>query len=321
METLGAQPIGDAECRFLVWAPFARNVEVQIEAPAQQIVSLREGADGRFCATVRGVHPGSTYFYRLDQTVARPDPASRYQPHGVHGPSQVVSSQFDWQDSRWKGLPLDRLVIYELHVGTFTPEGTFDAVIPRLAALRELGVNTIELMPVAQFPGSRNWGYDGVYPFAVQNSYGGPDGLRRLVNAAHKVGLGVALDVVYNHLGPEGNYLRNFGPYFTDRYKTPWGDALNFDGPFSDHVRQFFISNALYWISDFHVDTLRLDAIHAIVDTSALPFLEELTRDVHSLAANLGRSVHVIAESDLNDSRVVRPRALGGLGCAAQWTD
>lgn len=321
MRTLGAQPIRDTECCFLVWAPFARTVEVQFESHTRVITALQNGPHGYFCGTVQNVSPGSTYFYRLDQTISRPDPASRYQPQGVHGPSEVISSQFDWQDSGWKGLPLDRLVIYEIHVGTFTPEGTFDAVIPRLAALADLGVNTIELMPVAQFPGSRNWGYDGVYPFAVQNSYGGPEGLRRLVNAAHKLGLGVALDVVYNHLGPEGNYLRNFGPYFTDRYKTPWGEALNFDGPFSDHVRRFFISNALYWISDFHLDALRLDAIHAIVDTSALPFLEELTRDVQSLAASLGRSVHVIAESDLNDARVVRPRAVGGFGCGAQWTD
>lgn len=321
MWILGAQPINDAECHFLVWAPFARAVEVQLEPPTGALALLQQSVDGYFSGTVRGVAPGSTYLYRLDQTNCLPDPASRSQPQGVHGPSAVISSQFNWQDSSWKGLPLDRLVVYELHVGTFTPEGTFDAVIPRLGELKELGVNTIELMPVAQFPGSRNWGYDGVYPFAVQHSYGGPEGLRRLVNAAHKLGLCVALDVVYNHLGPEGNYLRNFGPYFTDRYKTPWGEAINFDGPFSDHVRRFFISNALYWVSDFHIDVLRLDAIHAIVDTSAVPFLEELTHEVQSLAARLGRSLHVIAESDLNDSRIVRPRTLGGLGCDAQWAD
>ncbi len=277
--------------------------------------------DGYFCASVPNVLPGSTYFYRLDGTTSRPDPASRFQSQGVHGPSEVIDPPFSWHDSGWKGLALDRLVIYELHVGTFTPEGTFDAIIPRLAELKEFGVNTIELMPVAQFPGTRNWGYDGVYPFAVQNSYGGPDGLRRLVNAAHALGLCVALDVVYNHLGPEGNYLRSFGPYFTDRYKTPWGEALNFDGPSSDHVRRYFISNALHWISDFHIDALRLDAIHAIVDTSAVPFLEELAHDVQSLAVKLSRKVHVIAESDLNDSRVVHPRTVGGFGCDAQWSD
>jgi len=321
MQILGARPVSDTECRFVVWAPFARRLEVQLEAAAHRLAPLREEVDGYFCGTVRDVPPGSRYFYRLDEATCRPDPASRFQPEGVHGPSEVVSWKFDWEDSAWKGLPLDRLVIYELHVGTFTSEGTFDALIPRLKPLKELGVNTIELMPVAQFPGGRNWGYDGVYPFAVQNSYGGPGGLRRLVNAAHGLGLCVALDVVYNHLGPEGNYLRNFGPYFTDRYKTPWGEAINFDGLFSDHVRRFFISNALSWISDFHIDTLRLDAIHAIVDTSAVPFLEELAEKIQSLAATLGRSVHVIAESDLNDSRVVRPRPLGGIGCSAQWTD
>lgn len=321
MQTLGAQPIGDEDCQFLVWAPFARTVELQIETPARRMEPMRKDCEGYFSCTVRGVPPGSAYFYRLDQNTNRPDPVSRLQPDGVHGPSQVITSHFDWQDSNWKGLPLEQLVIYEIHVGTFTPEGTFDAILPRLPALKELGINTIELMPVAQFPGTRNWGYDGVYPYAVQNSYGGPDGLRRLVDACHSLGLCVALDVVYNHLGPEGNYLRNFGPYFTDRYHTPWGEALNFDGPLSDHVRRFFIGNALHWVSDFHVDALRLDAIHAIVDTSAIPFLQELAQDVQLLAARLGRSVHVIAESDLNDSRIVHPREVGGFACDAQWND
>jgi maltooligosyltrehalose trehalohydrolase len=321
MHIPGAQLVGDEACDFLVWAPFVRTIELELETPQRRMEPMQQAPDGYFRSTVHGVRPGSTYFYRLDQATSRPDPASRFQPQGVHGPSAVTTAEFAWQDSGWKGLPLDQLVLYELHVGTFTPAGTFDAIIPRLAALKELGVNTIELMPVAQFPGSRNWGYDGVYPFAVQNSYGGPDGLRRLVNACHGLGLSVALDVVYNHLGPEGNYLRNFGPYFTDRYKTPWGEAINFDGPFSDQVRRFFIANALYWVSDFHLDALRLDAIHAIVDTSAVPFLEELAQDVQSLAAKLGRAVHLIAESDLNDSRIVRPRAVGGFGFDAQWTD
>lgn len=321
MQTLGAQSVGDEECHFLVWAPFARKLELQLELPSRRFEPMQQAPDGYFHCAVRGVPPGSTYFYRLDGNTSRPDPASRLQPQGVHGASEVIRPHFDWQDSGWRGLPLDQLVIYELHVGTFTREGTFDAIIPRLPALKELGVNTIELMPVAQFPGSRNWGYDGVYPFAAQNSYGGPDGLRRLVNACHALGMCVALDVVYNHLGPEGNYLRNFGPYFTDRYHTPWGQALNFDGPFSDHVRRFFIANALYWVRDCHVDALRLDAIHAIVDTSAVPFLEELAHEVQSLGAKLGRAVHVIAESDLNDARIVRPRPLGGFGHDAQWTD
>lgn len=321
MQIPGAQSIGGEECHFRVWAPLARTVELQLESPTRHFEPMQRAANGYFHCVARGVPPDSTYFYRLDGNTSRPDPASRSQPQGVHGASQVIRPHFDWQDSGWKGLPLDRLVIYELHAGTFTREGTFDAIIPRLAALKELGVNTIELMPVAQFPGNRNWGYDGVYPFAAQNSYGAVDGLRRLVNACHGLGLCVALDVVYNHLGPEGNYFRNFAPYFTDRYHTPWGEALNFDGPFSDDVRRFFIANALYWIGDCHIDALRLDAIHAIVDTSAVPFLEELAHEVQSLGAKLGRAVHVIAESDLNDARIVRPRALGGFGHDAQWSD
>ena len=321
MLTLGAHPTGEEDCEFLVWAPLARKVELQIETSERRLEPMDACADGYFGCRVRGVPPGSTYLYRLDDSKIRPDPASRSQPQGVHHPSEVVSAKFDWEDSNWKGVPLVDLVLYEIHTGTFTPEGTFKAIIPRLAALKKLGVNMIELMPVAQFPGSRNWGYDGVHPFAVQNSYGGPRSLRTLVNACHREGLGVVLDVVYNHLGPEGNYLRDFGPYFTDRYKTPWGEAINFDGPSSDHVRRFFIENALYWISDFHVDALRLDAIHAIVDNSAVPFLEELAQKVQSLAARLGRTVHVIAESDLNDSRIVHPREVGGFGCDAQWND
>jgi maltooligosyltrehalose trehalohydrolase len=321
MPTLGAHPIGEQECQFLVWAPFARKVEVQIESPERRFEPMERDSEGYFQCRARGISPGASYLYHLDSAKSRPDPASLSQPHGVHRASQVISARFDWEDSGWKGLPLDRLVLYELHTGTFTPEGTFEAIIPRLGELKQLGVNMIELMPVAQFPGSRNWGYDGVFPFAAQNSYGGPEGLRALVNACHGEGLGVALDVVYNHLGPEGNYLRDFGPYFTDRYKTPWGEAINFDGPFSDHVRRFFIESALTWISDFHVDALRLDAIHAIVDTSAVPFLEELAQRVQTLAKKLGRAVHVIAESDLNDSRIVHPRELGGFGCDAQWND
>jgi maltooligosyltrehalose trehalohydrolase len=321
MQRLGAHQIGQEECEFLVWAPFARKIDLQIENPEPRLEPMEEKEDGYFYCRVGRVLPGSAYLYRLDGSKARPDPASRSQPEGVHGPSEIVRSHFDWKDFDWNGLPLDKLVLYEIHTGTFTRDGTFQAIIPRLAALKKLGVNMIELMPVAQFPGTRNWGYDGVHPFAAQNSYGGPDGLRTLVNACHCQGLGVALDVVYNHLGPEGNYLRDFGPYFTDRYKTPWGEAINFDGPDSDHVRRFFIENALSWVSDFHVDALRLDAIHAIVDTSAVPFLQELAQRVQSLSAKLGRRVHIIAESDLNDARIVHPREAGGFGSDAQWND
>jgi maltooligosyltrehalose trehalohydrolase len=278
--------------------------------------------DGYHEAMPTGVEPASLYLYRVGKEAkARPDPASRFQPQGVHGPSQVVDPHFTWGDSHWSGLPLRDYIIYELHVGAFTPEGTFDAIIPYLRELRDLGVTAAEIMPVAQFPGARNWGYDGVYPFAVQNSYGGPAGLKRLVDACHRNDLAVVLDVVYNHLGPEGNYLGEFGPYFTDRYRTPWGPALNFDGPYSDEVRRFFIENALYWITEFHIDALRLDALHAILDDSPIPFLEELALRVQERAKVLNRHVHLIAESAANDARLIRSRELGGYGLDAQWSD
>ncbi|HYR03650.1 MAG TPA: malto-oligosyltrehalose trehalohydrolase, partial [Syntrophobacteria bacterium] len=211
--------------------------------------------------------------------------------------------------------------VYELHVGTFTFEGTFAAVIPRLEELKSLGITALELMPVGQFPGSRNWGYDGTYPFAVQNSYGGPGGLKRLINACHQRGLAVVLDVVYNHLGPEGNYLGDLAPYFTDRYRTPWGPAINFDGPCSDEVRRFFIENALSWATEFHVDALRIDAVHAIRDFSAKPFLHELAEAVHEQAERLNRRIHLIPESDLNDTRLIHPPEMSGFGLDAQWND
>jgi maltooligosyltrehalose trehalohydrolase len=226
-----------------------------------------------------------------------------------------------WNDCSWTGIQLQDYIIYELHVGTFTREGTFLSIIPHLDSLKALGITAIELMPVSQFPGNRNWGYDGVYPFAVHNSYGGPEELKRLVDACHQKGLAVILDVVYNHLGPEGNYFADFGPYFTDRYETPWGLAVNFDGPYSDGVRRFFIENALYWIREFHMDALRIDAVHAIMDFSAQPFLKELTLAVHKLASQLNRYVYLIAESALNDTRIVRSPKAGGYGLDAQWND
>lgn len=252
----------------------------------------------------------------------RPDPASHFQPQGVHGPSQVIDhSTSPWQDAGWKGVPLAEMIFYELHVGTFTPAGTFAAIIPRLPDLVELGVNAIELMPVAQFPGDRNWGYDGVYPFAVQNSYGGPLGLKQLVDACHQQGLAVILDVVYNHFGPEGNYTSNFGPYGTATYQTPWGTAMNFDHARSDGVRNYFIQNALHWLEHYHLDGLRLDAIHAIYDLGAKHFLPELAERVDEFSRRSGRKRYLIAESDLNDVRVIRDRAIGGHGMDAQWSD
>ncbi|MEX0836382.1 MAG: malto-oligosyltrehalose trehalohydrolase, partial [Nitriliruptor sp.] len=245
----------------------------------------------------------------------------RRQPDGLHGPSAVDDPDFPWTDQAWNGRPLRDQVLYELHVGTFTPEGTFEAIVPRLPELAELGITTLELMPIWQFPGERNWGYDGVLPYAPQHSYGGPEGLRRLVDAAHASGMGVVLDVVYNHYGPEGNHLDDFGPYLTDRYDTPWGQAVNTDGPGADEVRRFAVENAVRWVRDFHVDGLRLDAVHAIVDTSAVHLLEELARAVHTEAATSGRTVQVIAESDLSDPRLVRDPSVGGYGLDGQWLD
>jgi maltooligosyltrehalose trehalohydrolase len=318
---LGAVYLGGELCRFRVWASKRERVELHLTHPRDRVVPMVPRGRGYFEVTLDNVEPGTRYLYRLDGDAERPDPASRSQPTTVHEPSEVVDPSFDWTDRHWHGLPLEKYVIYELHVGTFTPEGTFDAVIPRLPELAELGVTAVELMPVAQFPGSRGWGYDGVYPFAPQNSYGGPAGLRRLVDACHAHGLAVVLDVVYNHFGPEGGYLSEFGHYFTDHYKTPWGSAVNVDGPKSDEVRRYLTENALYWVHEFHVDALRLDAIHAIHDETAAPFLMELVQTVGRYATDLDRRVCLIAESDLNDVRVVRPPELGGLGLHAQWAD
>ena len=310
----------DGARRFRVWAPGKSRVDLRLLTPAGRFVAMKPREDGYFEATVDDAAPGTTYQY-VAEGRNLPDPASRFQPSGVHGPSQVVDSRFDWRDAAWHGLPLEQYIVYELHVGTFTREGTFDAVIPHLPYLNDLGVTAIELMPIAQFPGSRNWGYDGAFPFAAQNSYGGPLGLKRLVDACHQRGLAVVLDVVYNHLGPEGNYLAAFAPYFTEKYKTPWGRALNFDGPDSDEVRTFFLENALYWIDECHVDALRLDAIHAIHDESAFPFLAELGEAMHREGERLHRHVYVFPESALNDTRILNPRDASGMGLDAQWSD
>lgn len=319
---VGANRLPDGSWEFLVWAPHARTVSVHFVSGCREIIPTDPLADGYHRATIKTLTPGSEYFYKLDGVRDLPDPASRFQPQGVHGPSRIVDPEaFRWTDGKWNGIPLGRSIFYELHVGTYTSEGSFDAVIPHLQQLAALGVTTIELMPIAQFPGSRNWGYDGVYMFAPQNSYGGPESLQRLVNAAHQQGLAVALDVVYNHLGPEGNYLSAYGPYFTDRYRTPWGQAINFDGEGSDEVRRFFIENALYWLEDYHFDALRLDAVHGIFDFGARHFLAELKSSVADLSQRLGRPLHLIAESDLNDSRLLADPERGGYGLDAQWSD
>jgi maltooligosyltrehalose trehalohydrolase len=319
--SLGAISLENNRCQFCVWAPRAHRVEVHLLEPNDRLVPLSPCERGYHEGVLEEVPPGSLYRYRLDGDKERPDPASRFQPQGVHGPSQVVAVACSGQGQPWSGLPLSQYILYELHVGTFTPEGTLDAIIPHLDSLLDLGVTAIELMPLAQFPGSRNWGYDGALLFAVQNSYGGPEALNRFVHACHEKGLAVVLDVVYNHLGPEGNYLGDYGSYFTEEYKTPWGAALNFDGPDSDEVRRFFLQNACYWFTEMHVDALRLDAIHAIKDFSARPFLGELADATRSWSERLNRRLHLIAESNRNDSRVIRPRDLGGYGLDAQWSD
>lgn len=317
--TLGATYRGDGRCEITVWAPHARRVEVRL---AEQLARLEPGERGYHSAVVDGLRPGDRYAFVLDGRADRPDPASRHQPDGVHRPSAVVDpGSFEWGDGSFVAPSLRELVIYELHVGTFTHDGTFDAATTHFRALRELGITALEPLPIAQFPGARNWGYDGVYGWAPQASYGGPDGFRRFVDAAHREGLAVILDVVYNHVGPEGNYFAEFGPYFTDRYRTPWGQAVNFDGPHSDEVRRYFTENALMWLREYHVDGFRLDAVHAIVDRSARLFLAELSDAVHAEAARLGRAGHLIAESDQNDVRVITPSAARGQGFDATWSD
>ena len=316
---LGARVLPSGRTEFRVWAPLWEQVVVHVVAPEERHLPLQRNDLG-YHEGVFDAPEGTRYWFTLDRT-DRPDPASRLQPLGVHGPSEVVASEFAWHDAEWKGVPQAGLVVYELHVGTFTPEGTFDAIIPRISELQSLGITAIELLPIAHFPGDRNWGYDGVDLGAAHAAYGGPPGLKRLVDACHTNGIALLIDVVYNHLGPEGNYLSQFAPYFTDRYKTPWGMAVNFDGAQSDHVRWFFIHNALQWIEEFHIDGLRVDAVHAIVDHTAEPFLQDLTTALRERATALGRPIISIAESDLNDPRVITAAEDYGLGFDAQWSD
>jgi maltooligosyltrehalose trehalohydrolase len=319
----GAVPLGDGSTRFSVWAPNATMVEVAVTGGGRpRTFPLSRAADGVHRGTVPEVPPGSDYSYRLDGGADRPDPVSRWRPFGVHGPTRVVDpAAFRWTDTGWRGLETADLVIYELHIGTFTRAGTFDGVIERLSSLRDLGVTAIEIMPVSEFPGRRNWGYDGVSPYAVQSTYGGPDGLKRLVDAAHGAGLAVLLDVVYNHLGPEGNYLCEFGPYFSDRYRTAWGAPLNLDGPDSDEVRRYVVDNSVYWVTEYHLDGLRLDAMDRVVDLSPVHIAEELGAAVHAQGGALGSRKLVIAEIDANDPRWVRSREVGGYGLDAHWSD
>ncbi|HLS73645.1 MAG TPA: malto-oligosyltrehalose trehalohydrolase [Actinomycetaceae bacterium] len=301
-----------------VWAPAAERVEVSLPGGRHPL----QARDGGWWATTEPLAPGTDYLLHVDGGPGLPDPRSPWQPEGVHGPSRTFDARaFEWTDAGWRGRSSLGAVIYELHVGTFTPEGTLDAAIGRLDHLVHLGVDMVELMPVAAFPGEFGWGYDGVALYAVHEPYGGPAALQRFVDAAHARGLAVCLDVVYNHLGPSGNYLGQFGPYFTDRHETPWGAAVNLDGPDAGPVRRFVVDNALRWLRDFHIDALRLDAVHALIDDSPTHVLAELSDEVATLSREVGRPLSLIAESDLNDARMVTPTAEGGLGMTAQWDD
>ena len=313
----------DGQVSWQLWAPHCDHVGLVIwrngvrsEAPMTAV------GDGFFSHTDRTAAAGLRYAFQLPGGQLRPDPASRWQPEGVHEPSALFFPEdFPWTDHDWRGVPCESLVIYEIHVGTCTPQGTFEAVIERLPELVELGVTAIEIMPVSQFPGDRNWGYDGVHPFAAQNTYGGPFNLQCLVDAAHTTGLAVLLDVVYNHLGPEGNYLSEFGPYFTDRHHTPWGPAVNFDGPDCAPVRRYFVDNASLWIRDFHLDGLRLDAVQTMVDDGPRHILEEIQTAVQDVASQQHRHVQVIGETNQNDSRLIKPKAEGGYQLDGIWAD
>jgi maltooligosyltrehalose trehalohydrolase len=317
---LGASSEGEV-CDFRVWAPAATRVTSRLmtHAVTRDLEMRREGEHFVLRASARA---GDRYFYIVDEHKPVPDPVSRFLPEGVHGPTEIVDpAAFRWTDRNWRGLPLQDYVIYELHVGAFTPQGTLDAAIQRFSYLRQLGVTVVELMPVAAFPGTRNWGYDGVSLYAVQASYGGPEALRRFVNAAHAAGLAVVLDVVYNHLGNEGNYLRLFGPYFTDKHKTPWGDGINYDQECCQGVRDYVTENAMYWVREYHMDGLRLDAVQTILDDSPTHILAEIRDNVAGLMQELDRQVCMIAETDRNDEKIVRPRTQGGYGFDALWSD
>ena len=328
----GAWVLDGGSAEFRVWAPKLKQLAVRILGDQPRTIPMTvthppdSESGGEFVATVPNVAEGMDYFYVLDAGLdterERPDPVSRCQPQGVHGPSRVVNpNSFHWSDEQWAGIPLKDFIIYELHAGTFTPEGTFEAVIPRLPYLRDVGITAIEIMPVAEFPGNRNWGYDGASLYPPQSSYGGPNGLKKLVDACHHHGLAVVMDVVYNHLGPEGNYLPELAPCFTDAHHTPWGKAINYDGPESDGVRRWVIDNALYWLTEYHVDALRLDAIHGIYDFSARHLLDELSEAFQHQARQLKRQAWIIAESDLEDVRIINPRAAGGYAIDSQWHD
>lgn len=317
--TIGINFTENKEAEIVVWSPNAEQIAIITEG--DQIPLSKEGF-GYWKTTTNKIKPGSRYEIFLNNKDRYPDPASLSQPDGVHERSEAIDlKKFQWTDQQWKNIPLEEYIIYELHTGAFSPKGNFSGIEEKLDHLVALGITAIEIMPVAQFPGSRNWGYDGVFPFAVQNSYGGAEALQQLVTTCHRKGLAVILDVVYNHLGPEGNYLGALGPYFTDKYKTPWGNALNFDDAWCDGVRNYFIENALMWFRDFHIDALRLDAVHAIKDLSPVHILREIRLYVDELMKATGRRHYLIVELDLNDNRFINSIEQCGYGMDAQWID
>jgi maltooligosyltrehalose trehalohydrolase len=317
--TIGINFNKDGRADINIWAPLAKKVTVVTEEAS---LPLEKATYGYWQLTTGAVHEGTQYKIKVDDQQPFPDPTSLSQPDGVHGLSEALNiARYQWTETGWNNLPLEEYIIYELHTGTFTEEGTFASLEKKLDYLKELGITAIEIMPVAQFPGPRNWGYDGVFPFAVQNSYGGPRGLQHLVDACHQKGIAVILDVVYNHLGPEGNYLGIYGPYFTNKYNTPWGNAINFDDAWCDGVRRYVVENALMWFRDFRIDALRLDAVHAIKDFSPVHILKEIRLRLDELMQQSGKKHYLIVELDLNDTRFINPVEPGGYGMHAQWID
>ncbi len=322
MSTISAVLLPHKRCIFSVWAPEKESMVLHIVHPSEQEISMKKHFPGYFSVILDDVTEGVRYFYKPEGKRDYPDPASHYQPQGISGPSEIVDHKsFCWHDHTWKGIPPKDLILYEIHVGTFSYEGTFEAIIPYLEEIASSGINALELMPVAQFPGDRNWGYDGVFPYSVQDSYGGPQGLKLLVDACHALGIAVFLDVVYNHLGPEGNIFAEFGPYFTNKYRVPWGDAINFDDEWSDGVREFFAGNPSHWFDNYHIDGVRVDAIHTIFDSGAVHFWDLIHQKIRLSEQRAGRKLYMIAESDFNSPRIVRSSETGGYNFDAQWLD
>jgi maltooligosyltrehalose trehalohydrolase len=305
---------------FIVWAPLAEQLDLITDSGECTLYPMTRNEAGYWSISLP-LPPSARYRYRIDGLVVCPDPASFSQPAGVNGPSELTDRSFPWQDQSWKGIPLSSMIIYELHTGCFSPAHDFEGIIQQLEYLADLGINTIELMPLGEFSGERNWGYDGVYPFAIHHAYGGFTRFQHLVNAAHARGIAVLVDVVYNHFGPEGSYIDKYGPYFTDKYTTPWGKAINFDDAWSDGVRNYFLQNARMWLEDYHVDGLRLDAVHAIKDFSALHFMQQLKNLTLEIETKTGVKKTLIAEIDLNDPRYIDPVEKGGYGLDGQWID